>query len=121
MHPTGEVDVTHHGTLFHPGPFPTGGTCNDVDHLLDHQLDVGSTASVVQDPDIFETHQGLENLARVAEDEGASCLLAHTSSLKHLRSILGDTEAASSPLKSEEPLFLERTTGFEPATLTLAR
>jgi len=40
--------------------------------LLDHQLDVGSPALVAHDPDIFETHQGGEDLTRVDEDEGAS-------------------------------------------------
>ena len=36
------------------------------------QLDVGPAAFVVQDPDVLQAHQGLEDLARVGEDEGAS-------------------------------------------------
>ena len=42
------------------------------------------------------------------EDEGASCFLAHTSSLKRLRLILGDPGRSGSPPESEEPLDLVR-------------
>jgi hypothetical protein len=41
------------------------------------------------DAHVFEAHQGVEDLTRVDKDEGASCFLAHTSSLKRLRLILG--------------------------------
>jgi hypothetical protein len=54
----------------------------------------------VQRPDrIF----GVLQLTRVGDDEGGSCLLAHTSSLKHLRYNLGDLGRGSSPPESEEP------------------
>ena len=52
-------------------------------------LDVGTAALVAQDLHILQTHQGLEDLSRVDKDEGASCFLAHTSSLKRLRLISG--------------------------------
>ena len=58
--------------------------------LFHHQLDVGTPAFVAQDPDVFEAHQCGEDLTRVDEDEGASWLLAHTTSLKRLRLMLGD-------------------------------
>jgi hypothetical protein len=45
----------------------------------------------------------MEDLTRVGKDEGASCFLAHTSSLKRLRLILGDFGRGSSPPESEEP------------------
>ena len=67
------------------------------DDLFDHQLDVGSATLVAQDADVFETHQGREDLTRVDEDEGASWFLAHTPSLKRLRLILGDLQTAAAP------------------------
>ena len=85
----GEVDVAHERALFHLGPTAAARTSDVVDDLLDHELHVRPAALVVQDADVFQAHEGLEDLARVREDEGASCLLAHTSSLKHLRSISG--------------------------------
>jgi hypothetical protein len=47
-------------------------------HHLDHQIDVAAGSFVVDDPDVFQTHQGLDDLIRVAKDEGAFCFLAHT-------------------------------------------
>ncbi len=61
-----------------------------ADDLFDHQLHIGTAALELHDLDVFETHQGPEDLSMVDEDEGASCLEAHTSSLKRLRLILGD-------------------------------
>jgi hypothetical protein len=58
--------------------------------LFDHELDLRPAALVVQHPDVFETDEGHEDLTRVNEDEGASCLEAHTSSLEHLCSIPED-------------------------------
>ena len=80
----------HHRALFDLGRFLVRRTTQVAGHLLDHQLDVGTAALVGQDDDVFETHQGGEDLTRVDEDEGASWLLAHTTSLKRLRLILGD-------------------------------
>ena len=62
----------------------------DADQLLDRQFDVGPTAFVVEDDHVFEAHEGSEYLAMVAKNEGASWLLGHTSSLKHLRRARGD-------------------------------
>jgi len=33
-------------------------------HLLDHQIDVGTAALVAHDLDVFQAHQGLEDLSR---------------------------------------------------------
>ena len=93
----------HHRTFFDLGP-PMAGRAKDfARYLFDHQLDVGTTALVAHDAHIFETHQGVEDLSRVDKDEGASCFLAHTSSLKRLRLILGDLRTSNSPLRSEDP------------------
>ena len=43
-------------------------------------------------------------------------MLAHTTTLEHLRLILGDLRPGGSPLKSEEPLYGARSEGFEPPT-----
>jgi hypothetical protein len=51
-----------------------------------------------------ERDLGGQDLSRVDEDEGASWLLAHTTSLKRLRPIQGDLQRRGSPLKSEEPV-----------------
>jgi hypothetical protein len=59
--------------------------------LLDHQLDVGASTFIGQDLDVFETHQGPDDFTRVAKNEGASCFLAHTSSMEHLRRARGDS------------------------------
>jgi hypothetical protein len=79
----------HDRELFDFGPSMARRAQDDAGHLPDHQLDVGPAALVSHDLDVFETHQGLEDLTRVNEDEGASCFLGHTSSLKRLRLILG--------------------------------
>jgi len=103
----GKVDVVHDGAFFDQGSSSARRTASVAQNLLDHQLDVGSAALVGQDRDVFQAHQRLEDLTRVDKDEGASCFLAHTSSLKRLRLILGDLGRSSSPLKSEEPQILE--------------
>lgn len=79
-----------HRTLFDLGAPAAGPTLHDAEYLFDHELDVGSAALIREDAHVFETHQGGEDLTRVDEDEGASWLLAHTTSLKRLRLILGD-------------------------------
>ena len=76
--------------LFDLGPSAQRRTTDRPRDLLDHQLDVGAPAFVVEDPDVFEAHQSAEDLTRVDDDEGASWLLAHTTSLKRLRLFLGD-------------------------------
>ena len=80
----------HDWTFFDLGPPTTTGAPHIANDLLDHQLDVGSPALEAHDHDVFEAHQGLEDLTRVEQGEGASWLLAHTSSLKRLRLFLGD-------------------------------
>jgi hypothetical protein len=72
---------------------------------LDHQLDVGTAALVTQDVHVFEAHERLEDLIRVDEDEGASCFLAHTSSLKRLRPILGDAGEAAPRQNPKNRIF----------------
>ena len=80
----------HHRAFFDLGGPPQIGQRTYAGHLLDHELDVGAAALIREDAHVFETHQGGEDLTRVDEDEGASWLLAHTTSLKRLRLILGD-------------------------------
>ena len=62
----------HHRTLFDLGRLVTPRTTDLAQDLLDHQFHVGTATRVVQDPDVFEAHQGLEDLDRVGSDEGAS-------------------------------------------------
>jgi len=85
----------HHRTFFDHGPPMACRAKDDARYLFDHQLDVGTTALVAHDAHVFETHQGVEDLTRVDQDGGASCFLAHTSSLKRLRLILGDLGPAT--------------------------
>ena len=80
----------HDRALFDLGPLRAGRTREHAGHLLDHQLDVGTLAFVGQDADVFETYQRGEDLTRVDEDGGASWMLAHTTTLEHLRLIQGD-------------------------------
>jgi hypothetical protein len=80
----------HDRAFFDLGLPSTTGAAHLANDLFDHQLDVGSFALEAHDRDVFETHQGGEDLTRVQQDEGASWLLAHTTSLKRLRLILGD-------------------------------
>lgn len=70
---------------------------DDVHDLLDHEVHLTLTAPVVDNPDIFKTHQGLQNLVRLSKDEGGSGLLAHTASLRHLRSFLVPYRPLPSP------------------------
>jgi len=69
------------------------------DQLFDGQLDVGSASLVVQDHHVFEADEGLEYLAMVAKNEGASWLLGHTSSLNHLRRARGDPGQGRDPAR----------------------
>ena len=60
--------------LFDLGSLPTGWARDHTGDLLDHQLDVGTSTYVGEDAHAFETNQRDEDLTRVDEDEGASCL-----------------------------------------------
>jgi hypothetical protein len=73
---------------------------------------VGSSAFIANDADILQAHKRLEDLTRVDKDEGASCFLAHTTSLKRLRLILGDFGPSETPLRSEDPSMTHFTRTF---------
>ena len=81
----GQIDIVHDRALFDLGRPGAGRTADVAGHLLDHQLDVGTSTHVGQDADVFETYQGGEDLIRVDKDGGASRMLAHTTTLEHLR------------------------------------
>lgn len=81
----GQVDVAHDRALLDVGQGPALGTAHVANHLFDEQFTLGSVTREVHDPDVFEPHQGCDDLTRVCDDEGALRLLAHTTSLKHLR------------------------------------
>jgi hypothetical protein len=97
----------HDWALFDLGRFTTGRTSDLLDDLLDHELDVGTISLICENPDIFEPHQGPDDLDRVSRDEGAFGKLAHTTTLEHLRQFLGDLCQGATPLRSEEPFFAE--------------
>jgi hypothetical protein len=89
-----------HRTILDPGLDGTRWAAHRIpDQLLDGQLDVGSASLVVQDHHVFEADEGLEYLAMVAKNEGASWLLGHTSSLKHLRRVPGDPGQGRDPAR----------------------
>src|ERR1700727_1058015 len=73
--------------------------------LARYLLDVGTPAHIGQDAHAFKAHQGGEALSRVYKDEGTSCFLAHTSSLKCLRPILGDLERTAPRQNPKSPYF----------------
>jgi hypothetical protein len=76
--------------LFHPGTFIAGRASNHPEHLLEEEFDSGSPTLMGEDPHVFETHEGPDDLARVSDDEGAAGKLAHTTTLEHLRQFRGD-------------------------------
>ena len=96
----GQVDVVHDRAFFDLSRPSTGWTQDLGDIRLTIGLHVGSEAFVRENADVFETetHQGAEDLTRVDQDEGASWLLAHTTSLKRLRLFLGDPGHQGLPL-----------------------
>lgn len=87
----------HDRALFDLGNFATSRTANLLDDLLDHELDIGTSADIREDPDVFEAHQRPDDLTRVAKDKGASGLLSHTSSLERLCSIRGGPSGTAGP------------------------
>ena len=103
-----QVDAVNHRALFDLGALCTTRTDDDASDLFDHQLDARPPAFVGQDADIFEANEGRKDLTRVDEDEGASWLLAHTTSLKRLRLMRRDSRTRCSPMKSEEPYCIAR-------------
>ena len=87
-------------TFLHLGLGATRWAAHRIpDELFDGQLDVGSTSLVVQDHHVFKADKSLEDLAMVAKNEGASRLLGHTSSLKHLRRARGDPGQRRDPAR----------------------
>jgi hypothetical protein len=64
----GQVRVADDRAVLRLGPDPTG----HLGHLPDHQLRVPTAALAVEDLDVLQTHQGLDDLTRVAKDKGAS-------------------------------------------------
>ena len=109
-----QVDVGDKRSLLDQCRAATARTSLVGDHLLDDELNVRTSTFVVKDADVLQAHQGLEDLTRVGKDEGASVLLAHTSSLKRLRHFLVDRGREGSPLRSDEPNLLEAASGIEP-------
>jgi hypothetical protein len=51
-----EVHLVHHRAFFDLGRSMAPRATDLALYLLDHQLDVGTTALISQDHDIFETH-----------------------------------------------------------------
>ncbi len=62
----------HHRAFFDLGAPSASGAADLTQYLLDHQFDVGASTLITQHAHVFETHQRLEDLARVDSDEGAS-------------------------------------------------
>ena len=93
----GKVHVAHHRALLYLGATSTARAVHVIDGLLDHQLDVGAAPLVVQDAHVLQPHQSLKDLVSLAEDKGASCFLAHTSSLKRLCSFRRDLGYETAP------------------------
>ena len=98
-----EVDVVDDRALLYSGLLSAGRTSDLLEHLLDHKLDAWSPSRIGEDADVFEAHQGPDDLARVSNDEGAAGKLAHTTTLEHLRHFRGDLRQGTTPLRSEEP------------------
>lgn len=94
-----QADVAHERTILDLGQHPAGRIADLAHQLLDGQRDVGTSAFEVQNLDVFEAHEGSEDLGRVSDDVGASALLAHTSSLKHLRRVRGDPGHGRDPTR----------------------
>jgi hypothetical protein len=78
----GQVDVANQGPVLDPGDHTARCAADLGHHLLDRQLDVWPSAFEVQDSDIFEAHEGRQDLDRVSDDVGASALLAHNLKLE---------------------------------------
>ena len=60
-----------------PGLVATARTRNVIQHLLNHQRDVGACTFVVQHPYVFQADKGLEDFTRVRQDEGVFGLFSH--------------------------------------------
>jgi hypothetical protein len=111
--------------LFDMGSLRAGRTSKLPEVLFDRELHVGPISAERENPDLFEAHQGPDDLARVGDDEGASGTLAHTTTPEHLHQFLGDLRQGAAPPESEEPpdsdgpLKLVRPVGFEPTTCGL--
>lgn len=81
---------------------------------FDDELDSGADATVFEDVNVFQPHEGVENPGRLGQDEGICIFDGHTSKMAMPSSLCvvatpeGVTKLtrSSTPLKSEEPLLL---------------
>ena len=64
----GQVDRVH-GREFFAGPVPAERKRGHAGHLLDRELDVGTWTLEGENADVFETHQGSEDLIGVDTEE----------------------------------------------------
>jgi len=64
---------------------------------LDHELDAGTPPLIGKDAHVFETDEDRWDPSREHEDEGASCLLAQTTNLKHPLPTLADPRQRAAP------------------------
>ena len=87
-----QVHVLDQPPLLHLRSGSAARTPDLGDHLLEHQFYLAVVAFVLDDPNVFEPHKGLKDLARMGEDKGAFGLFGHTSSLRHLCLFLDDPE-----------------------------
>jgi hypothetical protein len=70
----GEVDIVDDRAFFDLGPLRATRAAHHADDLLDHEFDAGTDTFIGENPNVFEAHKGRQDLSRVDEDEGASCL-----------------------------------------------
>ena len=100
----------------HPGHHALPRNAAPSEQVL-HELDVGTSTYVGQDTDVFETHQRSEDLVRVDKDGGASRMLAHTTTLEHLRLIQGDLRTRRLPAEIRRASIGSRQTPSDLMTL----
>jgi hypothetical protein len=106
-----QVHVPDHRAFLHPHTATAARTPRIRHHRLDHQIHLRPTPLVIQNADVLQPDQRLDNLARLGHDEGASNLLAHTSSLRRLRPLSGQRR----PAQIRRACFV-RHQGLEPRT-----
>lgn len=88
-----QIDVAHHRTLFDLGGTSTIRTSGINNDLFDDELDIAPASHVGKDADVLQTYKRGQDFTSVSDDEGASLFVGHTSSLKCLRRLRGDTWA----------------------------
>ena len=80
-----QIDVGDDRAILHPRDAPARRAADLGEDLFNDEREVGTAALVGENANVLQSHQGLDDLTRVGDDEGASGLLDHTSSLRHLR------------------------------------